>query len=151
MRVFFILGCQTPAIGVSNFQVHHLEDLLKDCKVKPVINQVEYHPHLTQEELKVYCEKENIQLEAWAPLKRGGVFDEPIIQELSEKYRKTPAQVILRWDVQHNVVTIPKSVKEQRIIENADIFDFSLTKEEVKQIDSLNRNERSGPDPDTFV
>ncbi len=139
------------AIGVSNFQVHHLEDLLKDCKIKPVINQVEYHPHLTQEELKVYCEKENIQLEAWAPLKRGGVFDEPIIQELSEKYRKTPAQVILRWDVQHNVVTIPKSVKEQRIIENADIFDFSLTKEEVKQIDSLNRNERSGPDPDTFV
>jgi methylglyoxal/glyoxal reductase len=139
------------AIGVSNFQVHHLEDLLKDCKIKPVINQVEYHPHLTQEEVKAFCVRENIQLEAWAPLKRGGVFGEPIVQELSEKYRKTPAQIILRWDIQHHVVTIPKSVKENRIIENAHIFDFTLTKEEVKQIDSLNRNERSGPDPDTFV
>lgn len=139
------------AIGVSNFQVHHLEDLLKDCKVKPVINQVEYHPHLIQEEVKSFCERENIQLEAWAPLKRGGVFEEPIVQELSEKYRKTPAQIILRWDIQHHVVTIPKSVKEERIIENAHIFDFTLTKEEMNQIDSLNRNERSGPDPDAFV
>ncbi|MFD1848751.1 aldo/keto reductase [Oceanobacillus bengalensis] len=138
------------AIGVCNFQTYHLEDLLKDCKVKPVINQVEYHPHLTQEEVKAFCEKEDIQMEAWAPLKRGGVFDEPVIVELVEKYGKTPAQIVLRWDIQNNVITIPKSATESRIIENADIFDFSLTDEEMTRIGSLNKDERTGPNPDDY-
>lgn len=139
------------AIGVSNFHVHHLEDLLKDCKVVPVVNQIEYHPHLTQKEVKEFCDKNNIRLEAWAPLKRGRLFDNPVIQGLVEKYSKTPAQIILRWDIQNGVITIPKSIREERIIENANIFDFELTAEEIKQIDDLNINERSGPNPDTFV
>ncbi|WP_373893506.1 aldo/keto reductase [Virgibacillus natechei] len=138
------------AIGVSNFHVQHLEDLLADCKVKPVINQVEYHPHLTQTELHEFCRKENIQLEAWSPLKRGRMFDEPTIVEIAEKYGKSPAQVILRWDLQNHVVTIPKSVTEHRIIENADVFDFSLTDEEVERISGLNKNERTGTNPDSF-
>ncbi|RKQ35895.1 aldo/keto reductase [Oceanobacillus halophilus] len=138
------------AIGVSNFQAYHLEDLLKDAKVKPVINQVEYHPHLTQLEVKEFCEKEDIQLEAWSPLKKGRLLDVPLLVQLAEKYGKTPAQIILRWDVQNNVITIPKSVKEERIVENADIFDFALTDEEMQQINDLNMDDRSGPNPDDF-
>ena len=138
------------AIGVCNFQTYHLEDLLKDSKIKPVINQVEYHPHLTQEKVKAFCEKENIQLEAWAPLKRGGVFSEPVIVEMAKKYGKSPAQIVLRWDIENKVVTIPKTVKESRMIENADIFDFSLTEEEVSKINALNKDERVGPNPDDY-
>ncbi|QKY70026.1 aldo/keto reductase [Lentibacillus sp. CBA3610] len=138
------------AIGVSNFHVHHLQDLLADCHVKPVIDQVEYHPHLTQEKLKAFCEEENIQLEAWSPLKKGRLMDEPIISGLADKYNKTSAQVILRWDVQNNVITIPKSTHEHRIQENADIFDFELTDEEMKKISGLNKDERTGKNPDSF-
>ncbi|WP_164667886.1 aldo/keto reductase [Virgibacillus doumboii] len=138
------------AIGVSNFHVHHLQDLMADSNVKPVIDQVEYHPHLTQTEVKAFCEKENIQLEAWSPLKKGRILDDPTISGLAEKYGKSPAQVILRWGVQNNVVLIPKSVNEHRIVENADIFDFALTDEEMKQISGLNKNERTGTNPDSF-
>ncbi|WP_179151869.1 aldo/keto reductase [Oceanobacillus senegalensis] len=138
------------AIGVSNFQVYHLEDLLKDAKVKPVLNQVEYHPHLTQEEVKAFCEKKNIQLEAWSPLKRGDLLDEPVIVDIAKKYGKTSAQVILRWDIQNKVITIPKSVREERIAENADVFDFSLTDEEMKKISALNINDRKGPNPEDY-
>lgn len=138
------------AIGVSNFHVHHLQDLMADSKVKPVINQVEYHPHLTQDKVKTFCEKEQIQLEAWSPLKKGRILDDPTISGIAEKYGKSAAQVILRWGVQHNVILIPKSVKEHRIIENADIFDFALTDDEMEQISDLNKNERTGADPDSF-
>lgn len=138
------------AIGVSNFHVHHLEAILSDCKVKPVVNQVEYHPHLTQIELQGYCKKENIQLEAWSPLKRGALLDEPTIKGIAERHNKSVAQVILRWDLQNDVITIPKSVKEHRIIENADIFDFLLTDEEMRKINDLNINDRSGTNPDSF-
>ncbi|WP_042146757.1 aldo/keto reductase [Paucisalibacillus sp. EB02] len=138
------------AIGVSNFHVHHLENLLADCKVKPVVNQVEYHPHLSQLELKAFCEKENIQLEAWSPLKRGGLLDEPILVEIGKKYGKSAAQVILRWDIQNHVITIPKSIKTERIRDNADIFDFKLSDEDMAKIDGLNKNERSGSNPDDF-
>src|SRR5699024_442977 len=119
------------AIGVSNFHIHHLKDLMADSKVKPVVDQVEYHPHLTQEKLKAFCEQENIQLEAWSPLKKGRLLDEPVIAGLADKYGKTSAQIILRWDVQNNVITIPKSTHEHRIKENAAIFDFELTDEEM--------------------
>lgn len=138
------------AIGVSNFNVHHLEDLLADCEIKPAINQVEYHPHLTQEEVHAFCQDHGIQLEAWSPLKRGQLLDDPTIMEIANYHEKNAAQVILRWDLQKGVVTIPKSIKEQRIISNADIFDFELTEEEMKKISSLNKNERTGPDPDNF-
>ncbi len=138
------------AIGVCNFHVHHLEDLLADAKIKPMVNQIEYHPHLTQTDLHQFCKKEGIQLEAWAPLKRGQLFDNETIVTLAEKYKKTPAQIILRWDLQNEVVTIPKSVTESRIITNADVFDFTLTEEEMEQINALNKNERTGPNPDNF-
>ncbi|MCD8509438.1 MAG: aldo/keto reductase [Bacillus sp. (in: Bacteria)] len=139
------------AIGVSNFQIHHLEELLKDAKVVPAVNQVEYHPLLTQEELHTYCKAKGIQLEAWAPLVRGRVFDNPILVELSEKYGKTPAQIILRWDLQNDVVTIPKSITPARIEANMDIYDFELSEADMARISSLNENHRTGPDPDTFV
>ncbi|WP_010647928.1 aldo/keto reductase [Oceanobacillus massiliensis] len=138
------------AIGVSNFHPHHLEDLMRDSQVKPAINQVEYHPHLAQLELRDFCEKEHIQLEAWSPLKRGQLLNEPILTEIAEKHGKSAAQVILRWDIQNNVITIPKSVTKERIIANADIFDFSLTEEDMEKINRLNINDRSGKNPDSF-
>ncbi|WP_129731688.1 aldo/keto reductase [Ectobacillus funiculus] len=138
------------AIGVSNFKIHHLEDLMSSAEIKPMVNQVEYHPHLTQKELLAFCQREGIQLEAWSPLKQGQLLSDPIINKLAEKYGKSSAQIILRWDLQNKVVTIPKSIKEQRIIENANIFDFELSAEDMEEIDGLNKDERVGPDPDTF-
>lgn len=139
------------AIGVSNFQVHHLEDLIAEAEIKPMVNQVEYHPHLTQKELHEYCKKQGIQLEAWSPLKQGQLLSEPTLVEIGEKYKKSPAQVILRWDLQNEVVTIPKSIKENRIIENADIFDFELSAEDMERINGLNKDERVGANPDEFT
>ncbi|MFC4024003.1 aldo/keto reductase [Oceanobacillus longus] len=138
------------AIGVSNFHVHHLQDLMKDSEVKPVIDQVEYHPHLTQAELREFCEKENIQLEAWSPLKRGKLLDDPTLTQIAEEHGKSTAQVILRWDIQNNVVTIPKSVTQERIIANADVFNFSLTEKDMGKINALNINSRAGTNPDSF-
>lgn len=138
------------AIGVCNFQIHHLEDLLADAEIAPMVNQVECHPRLTQKELLSYCQDHHIQLEAWSPLGRGRMLDEPTLKELAAKYQKTVVQIILRWDLQSGIVTIPKSVREERIIENADIFDFELSKEDMRMIDSMNRNHRNGPDPDHF-
>jgi methylglyoxal/glyoxal reductase len=139
------------AIGVSNFHIHHLEELLKDAEIKPMVNQVEYHPHLAQRDLLAYCQREGIQLEAWSPLKQGQLLNEPTISEIAEKYGKTTAQIILRWDLQNKVVTIPKSIKEQRIIENADVFDFELTSEDMERLNALNKDERTGPNPDEFM
>lgn len=138
------------AIGVSNFHVHHLIDLMADAEIKPMVNQVEYHPHLAQTELLEFCKAEGIQMEAWSPLKQGELLSEPTIVEIAEKHKKSPAQVILRWDLQNEVVTIPKSVKEHRIIENANIFDFELSADDMDRLNSLNKNERVGPDPDNF-
>ncbi len=141
---------KVKAIGVSNFQIHHLEVLLQNAEVKPVINQVEYHPRLTQKELRAYCEQQNIQLEAWSPLMQGELLDNDVLSAIAAKHNKSTAQVILRWDVQNGVITIPKSTKEHRIIQNADIFDFELTSDEMQEIDALNQNHRVGPDPDNF-
>ncbi|MEH7373978.1 aldo/keto reductase [Neobacillus drentensis] len=138
------------AIGVSNFQVHHLEDLISSAEIKPMVNQVEFHPHLTQKELLAFCKNEGIQLEAWSPLKQGKLLSEPVLEDLAHKYNKSVAQVILRWDLQHGVVTIPKSIKEHRIIENADIFDFELSTEDMDKIDGLNQDSRAGSHPDTM-
>jgi methylglyoxal/glyoxal reductase len=138
------------AIGVCNFHVHHLQDLISHAEIKPMVNQIEYHPNLTQKEVHEFCKKESIQLEAWAPLKRGGLFSDPVITEIAQNHNKSAAQVILRWDLQNEVVTIPKSVKEHRIIENSNVFDFELSSEEMERINDLNKNERIGPDPDHF-
>ncbi|AKP76034.1 putative oxidoreductase YtbE [Priestia megaterium Q3] len=138
------------AVGVSNFQIHHLEDLMKDGEVKPVINQVEYHPRLTQKELHAFCQKHDIQLEAWSPLMQGELLDNDVLKEIAEKHGKSVAQIILRWDLQNGVVTIPKSTKEHRIVENSSLFDFELDAEDVSKINELNQNHRVGPDPDNF-
>ena len=138
------------AIGVSNFHVHHLETLMESSTITPMVDQVEFHPHLTQTELRSFCKENNIQFEAWSPLKKGRLFEDETLQEIAKAHGKTVAQVILRWNIQHEVVTIPKSIREQRIIENADVFDFSLTDEEMKRIDGMNKNERTGSNPDDF-
>ncbi|HWL26548.1 MAG TPA: aldo/keto reductase [Ureibacillus sp.] len=141
---------KVKAIGVSNFQIHHLEDLMKDAEIKPMVNQVEYHPRLTQKEVQAFCQEHGIQLEAWSPLMQGQLLDNPVLQEIAHTHNKTIAQVIIRWDLQNGVVTIPKSTKEHRIVENSAVFDFELTKEEMQRIDELNQNHRVGPDPDNF-
>ncbi|MEC0132162.1 MULTISPECIES: aldo/keto reductase [Paenibacillus] len=137
------------SIGVSNFQVHHLKDIIEDTGVVPVVNQVEFHPLLTQRELLKYANEQSIQLEAWSPLMQGNL-DLPLLNELAEKYGKTPAQIVLRWDLQQGVITIPKSVHADRIKENAGFFDFTLSDEDVKAIEGLNKDHRFGPDPDNF-
>lgn len=138
------------AIGVCNFKIHHLEDLLKDSEINPMVNQVEFHPRLTQKELLGFCKDHDIQLEAWGPLMRGQILDHPTLVEIANQYSKTPAQVVLRWEIQLGVITIPKSSHDHRIKENADLFDFELSLEDMTKIDDLNQNERTGPDPDEF-
>lgn len=139
------------AIGVCNFKEHHLDVLLQNCEIKPTVNQVELHPQFSQKGLRDYCKKHEIQVEAWAPLMKGIILSNPIINKIAEKHGKTPAQVVLRWHLQNEVVIIPKSVKEHRIVENANIFDFQLDGEDMNQIDSLNKDERIGKDPDEFA
>ena len=138
------------AIGVSNFQIHHLEDLWEAAEVKPMINQVELHPRLTQKELIKYCQERNIQMQAWSPLMQGQLLENEELKEIAAKYNKSVAQVIIRWDLQNKIITIPKSIKEHRIIENSNVFDFELTKEEMAKIDALDQHHRVGPDPDNF-
>ncbi|MED1796046.1 aldo/keto reductase [Brevibacillus nitrificans] len=137
------------AIGVSNFHTHHLEDLRQNSEIIPAVNQVEFHPLLTQKELLGYCQENGIQMEAWSPLMQGNL-DHPLLVELGQKYGKSPAQIIIRWDLEKKVVTIPKSITPARIAQNADVFDFSLTAEDVEKINALNENKRFGADPDNF-
>ncbi|GIO30284.1 glyoxal reductase [Paenibacillus albilobatus] len=136
------------AIGVSNFHVHHLEELLKDSRVVPAVNQVELHPRLSQRPLRDFCSAHGIQIEAWSPLMKGRLGDNETLLEIARKYGKTPAQVILRWNLQSRIVTIPKSVTPERIRENAAIFDFELTPSELERIDALNEDQRVGTNPD---
>jgi methylglyoxal/glyoxal reductase len=138
------------AIGVSNFHIHHLHHLMNKCDINPMVNQVEFHPFLFQQELIRFCMDNNIQLEAWSPLTKGLHLNHPVITRIAEKYGKTPAQVLLRWDIQHCVVSIPKSSHRERIEENARIFDFHLSEEDMDSLDALNEGKRLGPDPDTF-
>lgn len=141
---------KVKAIGVSNFMVHHLEDLLKTCQIKPMVNQVEFHPKLIQPDLLTFCKTNEIQLEAWSPIMKGRVNDIPLMKALAEKYKKTPAQITLRWELQKGVVVIPKSVTPERISSNAGIFDFILSEQDMAKIDTLDMAKRIGPDPDNF-
>jgi len=138
------------AIGVSNFYQHHLDMLLENCTIPPMVNQVELHPMLQLPELRSYCAQKNILVEAWAPIMRGQVNRITLLKRIGDKYNKTPVQVSLRWAIQHNIIVIPKSVNPLRIEAHADVFDFSLTDEEMKRIDAINRNRRIGPHPDDF-
>ncbi|WP_411350276.1 aldo/keto reductase [Paenibacillus sp. WLX2291] len=135
------------AIGVSNFEIADLEQLKAVAIVQPMVNQIEFHPHLIRKELSVYCNLHQIQMEAWSPLMKGILSDEPILLEIAKKYNKSVAQIILRWDIQSGFVTIPKSFNKTRIVENLTIFDFMLTDEEVVNIASLNKDEKL-PIPD---
>lgn len=138
------------AIGVSNFLIHHLDVLLDRSGIPPMVNQVEFHPLLVQNDLLSYCRENDIQYQAWSPIMKGRVNDIPLLQELGRKYGKTPVQITLRWDLQKGVVTIPKSVQKERIIQNADIFDFELDPGEIQKIDALDRHYRMGADPESF-
>lgn len=136
------------AIGVSNFEIHHLRDVMDAGSVTPAVNQIEFHPYLTQDALLSFCKNEGIRPVAWSPLGRGKLLEEPVIQKIAERHGKNAAQVILRWDIEKGVATIPKTVRKERMRANADLFDFDLSQDEVAQIDALNRNERLGPHPD---
>ncbi|WP_313638710.1 aldo/keto reductase [Paenibacillus sp.] len=141
---------RVKAIGLSNFQIHHLEDVMKDAEIKPMVNQVELHPYLSQQELLSFCKEHGIQLEAWSPLMQGQLLGQLVLKQIAAKYGKSVAQVIVRWDLQRGIITIPKSTKEHRIIENVAVFDFQLTDEDMTLINALNQDQRVGPDPDNF-
>ena len=138
------------AIGVSNFLRHHLEDLLSHCTTVPMVNQMEFHPRLVQQRLIDLCKTHKIQYEAWSPLMQGKIFDIMELRSIAKSYGKDVAQVVLRWSLQKGVVTIPKSVHRDRIISNAQVFDFELSVEDMVTITRLDRNERVGADPDNF-
>jgi diketogulonate reductase-like aldo/keto reductase len=142
---------KVKSIGVSNFHVHHLENLLANSEVKPVVNQIELHPLLTQVEIRDYCAKHEIKVESWSPLGRGNLLEEPTINHIAKKHGKSSAQVLIRWHLQHDLVVIPKSITPSRIKENAQVFDFSLSLNEMNQIDALNKNERFGSNPDELL
>ncbi|MFC0270499.1 aldo/keto reductase [Metabacillus herbersteinensis] len=141
---------KVKAIGMSNFQIHHLKEVIKNAEIMPMINQVELHPLLNQEELRKFLKENSIQVEAWAPLMQGQLFENETLLTIAKKHNKSIAQVVLRWHLQNGVVIIPKSIKEHRIQENGDLFNFELSEEDMKQINSLNQNHRVGPDPDNF-
>ncbi len=140
------------AIGVSNFHPHHLQELAKTATVKPVIDQLESHPYMNNQKVIDYCKENGIQPEVWSPLggKDAAPLADPKIGEIAEKYNKTPAQVIIRWHIQRGVVVLPKSVHQERILSNFDVFDFKLSDEDMQSINALDRNQRVGSDPDNF-
>jgi len=138
------------AIGVCNFLEHHLEDLLSFANVPPALDQFEHHPRLQQPALVEFCRRQGIAVQAWAPIMRGRVLLIPEIVQIAQAHDKTPAQVTIRWILQDGVVTVPKSIHERRIAENADVFDFELSGQEMAIIESLDRGERMGPDPDRY-
>lgn len=135
---------------MSNFHVHHLEDLLQSASVMPMVDQVELHPRLQQPELRAFAAERGIRIEAWSPLMQGGLLDDPTLAEIARRHGKSVAQIILRWDLEIGVATIPKSTRARRIAENADLFDFKLSEEDHRQIAAMDRGERVGPDPDNF-
>jgi methylglyoxal/glyoxal reductase len=134
---------KTRTIGVSNYDVDDLSQLMQSFDVLPAVDQVEFHPFLYQERLLRFCEKNRIRMEAYSPLTRGMRISHPTIVAVANKYRKTPAQVLIRWSLQHGLVVIPKSIREDRILENSRVFDFQLESEDMKLFDSLNENLRT--------
>ena len=138
------------AIGVSNFQADHLRRLEIESEVTPAVNQIELHPYLTQERLRAFNNGNAIATEAWSPIAQGAVLRDPLITELAASYERTPAQIVLRWHIQLGNIVFPKSVTPERIAENFDLFGFALAAQDMGRISALNRDERTGPDPDIF-
>lgn len=141
---------QVKNIGVSNFTPEHFEALLAQVSIKPVINQVEFHPYLTQNKLRKYLEAQNIIMESWSPLMNSQILHDEVINEVANEVGKTPAQVVIRWNIQHDVVVIPKSVTPHRIEENLDVWNFELSDNQMERIDQLNQDKRIGPNPLEF-
>jgi 2,5-diketo-D-gluconate reductase A len=139
------------SIGVSNFQIEHLERIIDATGVVPTVNQIELHPRLQQPELRRFDAERQIATEAWSPLGQGELLDDPVIEAIASEHDRTPAQVVLRWHIQLGNVVIPKSVTPSRIEENYQVFDFDLGDDEMQRLSELDRGERIGPDPDTFV
>lgn len=137
-------------IGVSNFNIDHLETLINQANVKPVLNQVEFHPYLTQTELRNYLSKHEIKMESWSPLMNAEILQDETVNNIAKEINKSPAQVIIRWNIDHDVITIPKSVTPSRIEENFEVFNFSLNDDQIKRLDALNQNKRIGPNPAEF-
>ncbi|KAM6920323.1 glyoxal reductase isoform 2-T4 [Lycodopsis pacificus] len=135
------------AIGVSNFLVHHLEELKEDCSVVPHVNQVEYHPFQQPNQLMEYCRQEGIVFEGYSPLAKGQVFNNPTVLQIAQKYRRTPAQICIRWSIQNGVVTIPKSIKKKRIQENCQVFGFQLEESDMAALGSLDDGRHVAWDP----
>lgn len=136
------------SIGVSNHQIHHLEKIFATANTKPMVNQIELHPQLTQEPLRQFCEEHNIAITSWSPLARGRLLEDPVLEKIAEAHGKSIAQVVIRWHLQSDLIVIPKSVTPSRIVENADVYNFSLSEKEMKMIDALNQDWRSGTHPD---
>lgn len=141
---------QVKNISVSNFTPEHFEALLAQVSIKPVINQVEFHPYLTQNKLRKYLEAQNIIMESWSPLMNSQILHDEVINEVANEVGKTPAQVVIRWNIQHDVVVIPKSVTPHRIEENLDVWNFELSDNQMERIDQLNQDKRIGPNPLEF-
>ena len=123
---------------------------MQDAEIKPMVDQLEFHPWLVQKDLQKFCKENGIQYEAWSPLMQGKAFKNETLKQLGEKYGKSPAHIVLRWDLQNGVITIPKSTSKDHIESNAAIFDFELTEEDMQTINALDKHERIGPDPDNF-
>jgi 2,5-diketo-D-gluconate reductase A len=138
------------SIGVSNFSPRHLRRLAAETTVTPAVNQIEVHPYLTQDDLRGFCAEHEITVEAWSPIARGKVLDDPAVASIADRVGKSTAQVVLRWHIQRGDVVFPKSTRPERIAANIDIFDVDLTGADMAAITALNRDERIGPDPDTF-
>jgi 2,5-diketo-D-gluconate reductase A len=138
------------AIGVSNFQPAHIRRLLDQTDTVPAVNQIEIHPYLTQDDVRGFDFDNDIANEAWSPIAQGGVLGDPVIQAIADRVSKSTAQVTLRWHIQRGDIVFPKSVTHSRVVENFELFDFQLTDEEVAAITALNKNERTGPNPDEF-
>ena len=140
------------SIGVSNFQVDHLERLAAEADVVPAVNQIELHPYFQNQEVRAHGESHGILTEAWSPIAQGEVLDDPVIAEIAEKLGRTPAQVVLRWHIQRGSIVFPKSTTPERIRENFELFDFELEPGDAEAIDSLDKGEagRMGPHPDRF-
>lgn len=146
-----VKGNSCKSIGVSNFTIDHLQELFEISDVKPVVNQVEFNPFLYQEELLSFCRGENIQLVAYTPIARNKKFNNPVLQKLSAKYEKTPAQIMLRWCLQHKLVVIPRSSNRNRIFENANVFDFEISVEDMDGLNKLNEGYRTSANPAEYV
>ena len=139
------------AIGISNFNPHHIDTLLEAAVITPALNQIELHPLLIQTDVTNYCLEKGIAVSAWSPLGRGRLLDHPTLLDIAARYQRTAAQIILRWHLQKGRIVIPKSIHKDRIISNADLYTFELTAQDISAIDALNQNQRFGSDPETFT